>query len=499
MQSSVTLAPNQIDQLKEQMQIADDEFAQADAQFHEQYPAYGDTSELDALRLREFCRLDDFNHVYLDYTGGGLYAASQVKEHSQMLLRGVFGNPHSSNPTSMAMTERVDRARDAVFAYFNIDRDEYEVIFTANASGALKLLGESYPFEDRGQYMLAFDNHNSMNGIREFARRASAPVTYIPVVPPDLRLDSEALERHLPKAISDGNNLFGFPAQSNFSGVQHDLKWIEIAQAHGWDVLVDCAAFAPTNRLDFGEIKPDFVPLSFYKIFGYPTGIGALIAKRSKLKKLRRPWFAGGTITIATVQGDKHFLEEGYAGFEDGTVDYLSLPAIEMGLGQLEAVGIDTIHDRVILLTGYLLDEMNRLKHSNGNGLVKIYGPLTTEGRGGTISFNLYDPDGNIFDYQQVEALANSLNISVRTGCFCNPGAGEVAMNLHEAELRASLENAERMTFEQLVEAMTAGGEHDAVGAIRASVGMVSNFRDVYLFVRFLHTFLDKPASTLSR
>ena len=64
-----------------------------------------------------------------------------------------------------------------------------------------------------------------------------------------------------------------------------------------------CAAFVPTNRLDLHRWKPDFVPLSFYKMFGYPTGAGALLARKSALAKLRRPWYAGGTITIASVQG----------------------------------------------------------------------------------------------------------------------------------------------------------------------------------------------------
>ena len=63
--------------------------------------------------------------------------------------RACLGNPHSHNPTSLASTELVEEARDAVLAFFNADPDEYDVVFTANASGALKLVGESYPFESR--------------------------------------------------------------------------------------------------------------------------------------------------------------------------------------------------------------------------------------------------------------------------------------------------------------------------------------------------------------
>lgn len=37
-------------------------------------------------------------------------------------------------------------------------------------------------------------------------------------------------------------------------------------------VLLDAAAYIPTNRLDLSVVKPDFVTMSFYKVFGYPTG-----------------------------------------------------------------------------------------------------------------------------------------------------------------------------------------------------------------------------------
>ena len=71
-------------------------------------------------------------------------------------------------------------------------------------------------------------------------------------------------------------------------------------------------------------------------MFGYPTGIGCLIARREALARLRRPWFAGGTIGVASVAGRGHTCADGDTGFEDGTIDYLGLPAIEIGLRHLD-------------------------------------------------------------------------------------------------------------------------------------------------------------------
>jgi selenocysteine lyase/cysteine desulfurase len=53
-------------------------------------------------------------------------------------------------------------------------------VFTANATAALKLVGEAYPFKSNNGYILGADSHNSVHGIREYASRRGAEVHYIP-------------------------------------------------------------------------------------------------------------------------------------------------------------------------------------------------------------------------------------------------------------------------------------------------------------------------------
>jgi molybdenum cofactor sulfurtransferase len=475
----------------EQMAAAEEAFLQA-------YPTYATTRILDELRASDYARLDRLGQVYLDYTGGGLYADSQLERHFDLLRHHVFGNPHSRNPTSLAMTELVEEARDDVLRYFNAPAGEYVAIFTPNASGALKLVGESYPFRPGGRYLPIYDNHNSVNGIREFARARGAAVTYLPTSPPELRLDEERLLKALDQADPSQPNLFAYPAQSNFSGVQHSLAWIQRARQRGWDVLLDAAAFVPSNRLDLTEWRPDFVPLSFYKMFGYPTGVGCLLARKSALQRLQRPWFAGGTITITSVQGEGwHYLIENEAGFEDGTVNYLSLPAVEIGLRHLESIGIDTIHRRVACLTGWLLDQMPALRHDSGRPLVEIHGPLTTKQRGGTIAFNLDDPDGRRLDYRRVELLANRARISLRTGCFCNPGSGEIVHNLTREEMAQAFSSPNRLSFDDFFH-LASDVFHKHPSTLRISVGLATNFADVYRFLAFLSGLINRPAAEIN-
>jgi molybdenum cofactor sulfurtransferase len=461
------------------------------AEFLSYEPAYRETKQLDTLRASEYGRLDAQNHVYLDYTGGSLYADCQLRTHTSLLCDGVFGNPHSSNPTSQAMTCLVEHARERVLDYFSASQDEYVVIFTPNATGALKLVGEAYPFRLGDRFLLTFDNHNSVNGIREFARARGAETIYVPLVLPDTRVDEAELVAHLDGATTLGHNLFAYPAQSNFSGVQHPLAWIDLAQEKGWHVLLDAAAFVPTNRLDLSMWKPDFVSISFYKMFGYPTGVGCLLARRDPLALLDRPWFAGGTITVASVQGDAHYMADDEAAFEDGTVNYLSLPAVEIGLDHLTDIGVEVIHERVRCLTRWLLGKLTGVRHANGNPVIRVYGPLSTEGRGGTVTMNFYDPSGRFFDHRIVEARANAHNISLRTGCFCNPGGGEVALGISRPELVACFsQSEERLTLDDL--RLCIDGKSS--GAVRVSLGLVSNFADVYRFVGFVREFVDREA-----
>ncbi len=291
--------------------------------------------------------------------------------------------------------------------FFHADPAEYTVIFTQNASGALKLVGEAYPFGQGGHYLLTFDNHNSVNGIREFAHAKGAEVTYIPVALPDMRV------RRAPAAGAVAGNGRGrqattcSPTRPSPTSPRCSIRWNGSSRPtrQGWDVLLDAAAFAPTNRLDLSRYKPDFVPLSFYKMFGYPTGIGALLARREALEKLHRPWFAGGTITVASVQGDKYYLAEGPAAFEDGTLDYLNIPAVEIGLRHL-AVHRLRDHPRA----GALPDRLAAGQPDGAEALQRrcrwcaCTDRLSMEKRGGAVTANFFDQDGQAIDHRSIEA-----------------------------------------------------------------------------------------------
>jgi len=457
-------------------------------EFLARYPDYAQTGELDSLRDTEYSYLDERHQLYLDYTGSGLTASSQLRTHQERLTGAVFGNPHSSNPTSQASTALVNRARRAVLRHFNAAEDEYAVVFTANATGACRLVGESYQFRGHGRFVLTADNHNSVNGIREFAKAGGARTVYIPSRLPDLRVSADDVRA----ALRPWSGLFAYPAQSNFSGVQHPLEWIEIAQKRGYDVLLDAAAYVPTNNLDLSEVHPEFVAVSWYKVFGYPTGVGCLLARREALAKLKRPWFSGGTINAVGVQVPWHAMAGDEAAFEDGTVNFLAIPDVETGLSVVDGVGMDVIGRRVRSLTGWFLDRLTALRHTGGAPMARVYGPVGTESRGGTVSFNLLDPDGRVVDERVVAKESAAAGISLRTGCFCNPGAGENAFGLTRRSLWRLRKNRD-LSMDQYVELLGL----PSGGAVRVSFGLVSNVGDVERFITFAeHTYRDRRPET---
>mmetsp|Transcript_71778 Transcript_71778/g.83439 ORF Transcript_71778/g.83439 Transcript_71778/m.83439 type:complete len:624 (-) Transcript_71778:162-2033(-) len=474
-------------------------FDEADSRFQSAFRDYATTRHIDAIRAEEFGRLDAEGHVYLDYTGGSLYGQCQVDAVADYLSSGVFGNPHSTNPTSQASTHRVEEARRAVLEYLNADPREYEVIFTLNASGALRLIGESYPFSTKSHYLYLADNHNSVVGIREFAKSRGATVQYCPVSQGDVRIVDDKLLEMLSTLGGGGESndgvpkLFSYPAQSNLSGVRHSLEWIQKAQQRGWDVLLDAAAFVPTNRLNLREVKPDFVSMSFYKIFGFPTGVGALVAQRSSLARLRRPWFAGGTIEMVSIVGDAVEACRGDSAeaYEDGTVDYLNIPMITVGLRFVEQrIGVDAMHLRVSRLTQYVLEQLAGLKHANGLPVTVVLGPATMGSRGGTIAMIFQKANGQFLNVHSVEKKANECGISIRTGCFCNPGAMEMKFALKTDVVQRALEQRMRRGFLVKREYVAALGDNVAE-ALRVSFGLVSNFRDAFVFVRFAASFAE--------
>ncbi|KAJ7198466.1 methyltransferase type 11 [Mycena pura] len=457
-------------------------------EFLSAFPEYRLTWILDTLRRHDYSRLETTGETYVDYMGGAIYPASLVRVHAEFLSRSVLGNTHSVSNSSKLSLKCADEARSAVLSFFRASSDDYAVIFTANATGALKLVGEAFPFTGGSSYVLSCDSHNSIHGIREYAMPRGARVCYIPPTKTggfDPSTAKNILLRNRPRARDTAPSLFALTGQSNITNSKTPLSIIEYASSLGYHTLLDAAALAATSTVSLSDCPVDAMAVSFYKMFGFPTGVGALVVKKAFLTKLKRPWFAGGTVDVVQVPGTivtrTSVLHE---QFEDGTINYLNLPAVTHGVRFLSAY-LPFLPLRLSCLMRCLVSGLTKLRHENGAPTVRILSAtpmrrLTSVGEqsdtGSLISLLFLSPAGEMLPLAFVEDAAAQASVSLRTGCMCNPGGAAVLLGL-EADMQRLHEGVTLADFSRAV-----GHE---LGVVRISLGLASNFQDVWNVLRF--------------
>ncbi len=225
-------------------------------------------------------------------------------------------------------------------------------------------------------------------------------------------------------------------------------------------------------------------------MFGYPTGIGCLLIKKTKFNKLKKRSFAGGTVSLSAVNYSGHFLKPDHERFENGTVNYLNIPAITTGLNFITAAGIDNINNRIKDLSRLFLTNLPKLLHDTGMPVIKLYGPANTANRGGTFLINFFDADELVYPLQHVEKLAAENKISLRTGCFCNPGIDELNNWISAEELKKFFREREYGDYDDMIEFTG-----KMRGAVRISFGLATTTTDIVKFMHFAKSLLNKSIS----
>ncbi|MER5636736.1 aminotransferase class V-fold PLP-dependent enzyme [Kitasatospora sp. NPDC002227] len=429
------------------------------------------TGQLAGLRAEEFPYLDAAGQAYLDYTGAALPPLSLVRGSAERLARGVYGNPHSASPASLASTELVAEARRAVLAFCRAPAEQYAVVFTPNATGAIRLVAEAFPFAPGRGLALLRDNHNSVLGLRCYATAAGAPVRVLPLGA-EHRADAAAVAAAL---AAGPPGLFAYPGQSNATGVRHPLSWVAEARRQGWRVLLDAAAMLPTAGLDLGAVPADFVALSWYKITGFPSGVGCLLARHEALAELHRPWFSGGTVQATAADPAWYLLSPPPDGFEDGSLAFLALPDVIAAAGWHGRIGYPALAAHTGALTRRLIDGLTALRHPGGEPAARVLGPTGPADRGPTVAFHLLRPDGTPLDERLAQAATAAAGISVRTGCFCNPGVTEQDNGLTPDRVAHALRAGDPASTDAYLRQL--GGR--VQGSVRASTGAATVEADV--------------------
>ena len=447
---------------------------------------------------------------------------------------------------SCASSAALDAARSATLAWCGASSDDYAVVFTHNATAALKLVGELLPWDGRSTFLYAVESHTSVVGMREYAlsRGASACAVSIHRAPGAkaafvLRRHGDVLRRQvehdggLDDATAPGGavSLLAFPGECNFSGARLDLDlcdamhgcdtvdMTDVAPGCGssgtrWVVMLDAAKQCATHPPDLGRHKPHFVSLSYYKIFGYPTGLGALLVRQDALPLLlggtrRAGYWGGGTIAAAAATSDFVVRHSDVAALEHGTAAFTSALAVPVGFACLQRLpgGVGAADAHACRVASHLVARLKGLRHGGADGAagtcaVVVYGwgahvaSTAVLGYGPTVAFNVLAHDGSIIPPGSAEQALGLRCISLRSGQFCNPGAAACALGLSVDDIALAHERGHACGDASSAHAGGSAGR--VMGALRASFGYSSMMSDADALVDALAEFFlsgsERPA-----
>ena len=477
---------------------------------------YGYGGAIDRIRHEEFSRLQDTR--YLDHAGSTLYSETQVRKCLSRMERSVVMNPHTSGGREAPF----EAARRRTLELCNASREDYVCVFTSGATASIKLVGECFRWSRESEFLYLQDNHNSVVGVREYALEAGATASPVDVSRAEGETEWEITRRARLSRAGGGesraaeeeageegsNSLLAFPAESNFSGARYDLSLardvrLSRCKVDGrgmrgdWFVLLDAAKACCTRPPDLADHPADFVALSFYKIFGYPTGLGALLIRRDAAVALRRRYYGGGTVTVSVADEDFFRRRAGEDGWEDGTPSFLAIEALAEGFDQISRLGPSRIEAHASAIASYCARRMGSLRHQNGTRVCEVYGwdgvggvGSFVVGQGPVVAFNVLRSDGSWVGYREVETLAGAAGIVLRTGCHCNPGACSDHLGITASQAKANFEAGHNCWDDRDVL------EGKPTGCVRASFGYMSNWEDADALVCLLEATYAKIGTT---
>ena len=421
------------------------------------------------------------------------------------MITNLFGNPHSTSDPSQLSGHMVDSVREKTLAFFKADPEHFDIVFTANATAAIKLVGECFrdlasasPTSNTFWYGYHKDAHTSVVGIREMTKGNHHCFTS------DDEVEKWLNNFQTPYSAPSNSTipgLFCYPGQSNMTGRRLPMSWTKrlrqsnVPSHQNAYSLLDAAALATTTQLDFSdpEAAPDFTAVSFYKIFGFPD-LGALIVRRDSGHILGwRKYFGGGTVNMVTVFHEPSVQRKDAAlhdALEDGTLPFHNIIALGCAIDvHVKLYGsMKSISQHTSFLSRRLYLGMINLRHFNGAPLCVIYNdvparceygdPVT---QGSTVAFNLMKADGNYVGHSLVEKLANEKGIFLRSGGLCNSGGISDYLRVEPWQFKRAWSAGHRCGEEGID--LVSG---KPTGVVRASLGAMSTIADVDTFLDFL-------------
>jgi cysteine desulfurase/selenocysteine lyase len=350
-------------------------------------------------------------------------------------------------------TDAYEAARARVAAFIGAPRNE--IVFTKSATEAINLVAYAMsnaatagPDAARfrvgpGDEILVteLEHHANLVPWQQLCQRTGATLRWFGVTP-DGRVDLSDADT----LITDRTRLVAVTHQSNVTGAVPPVAEIAaMAHAHGAIVVADGAQSVPHRPVDVGELGADFLAFSSHKMLG-PSGIGVLWGRRELLEAMP-PFITGGSmIEVVRMEGST-FLPPPER-FEAGVPAAAQATGLAAACDYLDALGMENVAAHEEELTAHALKSLGTIEG------VRVLGPLTTEDRGGAVSFTIEGVHPH-----DVGQLLDELGIAVRADHHC-------AWPLHRA---LGVQASTRATFYVY-------NTHDEVEALAEGVRQTQRF-----------------------
>jgi cysteine desulfurase / selenocysteine lyase len=296
-----------------------------------------------------------------------------------------------------------------------IGADPGEIIFTKSATEALNLVAYAMsnastagPEAERfrvgpGDEVLIteMEHHANLVPWQQLCQRTGATLRWFGVTP-EGRLDLSNID----ELINDRTKVVAITHQSNVTGTIPPVGEIaRLAHARGALVVADGAQSVPHQQVDVSDFGPDFLAFSAHKMLG-PSGIGVLWGRRELLEAMP-PYVSGGSMIEVVHMESTTFLPPPER-FEAGVPPTAQAVGLAAACDYLDGLGMANVVAHEEALTAHGLERLS------ANPGVRILGPLSTEDRGGALSFVV---DG--IHPHDVGQVLDELGIAVRTGHHC--------------------------------------------------------------------------------
>ena len=304
-------------------------------------------------------------------------------------------------------TTAMENARQIVASFIGASVDE--VVFTKSATESLNLVayamgnapeGNRFHLNSRSSIVVTeMEHHANLIPWQQLAARTGAELKWFEVTP-EGRLDLSAIN----SVITENTKVVALTHQSNVLGTINPLAAIT-ARAHevGAVVVLDACQSVPHMPIDVKQLNVDFLAFSGHKALG-PTGVGVLWS--SVFEELP-PFLFGGSM-IETVTMTSATWAPAPRKFEAGVPNMAQAVGLGAALDYLTEIGMQSIFDHEVELTGYLIEGLLQIPE------LSIVGPLNTDARGGSVSFTV----GQIHPHDLGQYL-DSQGVAVRTGHHC--------------------------------------------------------------------------------